>query len=99
MNMVASNFVEMDNCGTANICCGGGGGVSSNSRAEELRIKAFGSKKKQLDDVKPDAMVTACANCRNVLEEALDEWDVDMEVLGLTELVAEYLDETPPANT
>ncbi|MBT6406792.1 MAG: (Fe-S)-binding protein, partial [Rhodospirillaceae bacterium] len=53
MNMVASNFVEMDNCGTANICCGGGGGVSSNSRAEELRIKAFGSKKKQLDDVKP----------------------------------------------
>ncbi|MHA1598721.1 MAG: (Fe-S)-binding protein, partial [Alphaproteobacteria bacterium] len=40
MNMVAGNFVEMENHGTANICCGGGGGVSSNPRAEELRIKA-----------------------------------------------------------
>jgi len=94
MNMVSSNFVEMDNHGTANICCGGGGGVSSNSRAETLRLKAFASKKKQLDAVQPDALVTACANCRNVLEEAIDDYEMEMPVLGLTELVAEYLDET-----
>ena len=93
MNQVASNFVEMTPTGSANICCGGGGGVSSNSDAEELRIIAFGSKKRQLDDVKPDALVTACGNCRNVLEEAIDENEMELPVLGLTELLAEYLDD------
>lgn len=93
LNMVASNFVEMTPNGAANICCGGGGGVSSNPNAEELRIIAFGSKKRQLDAIKPDAMVTACGNCRNVLEEAIDENGMTMPVLGLTELLAEYLDD------
>ena len=93
LNKVSDNFIEMENCGTANICCGGGGGVSSNSRAEELRIKSFISKKRQLDAVGPEALVTACGNCRNVLEEALDEFEMDLPVLGLTELVAEYLDD------
>ena len=93
LNLVADNFVEMTPSASANICCGGGGGVSSNAGAEELRLKAFGSKKRQLDAVKPDAMVTACGNCRNVLEEAIDENDMIMPVLGLTELLAEYLDD------
>ena len=93
LHMVSDNFIEMENYGVANICCGGGGGVSSNSRAEELRIKSFGAKKKQLDAVGPEALVTACGNCRNVLEEAIDEFGMDLPVLGLTELVAEYLDD------
>jgi len=93
MNQVADNFVEMSPSGAANICCGGGGGVSSNSRAEDLRITAFAAKKEQLDDVQPDALVTACGNCRNVLEEAMDVYDMDMPVLGLTELLATYLDD------
>jgi len=93
LNLVSGNFIEMENAGVANICCGGGGGVSSNARAEKLRITAFGAKKKQLDAVKPEALVTACGNCRNVLEEAIDEYEMDLPVLGLTELVAEYLDD------
>ena len=93
LHMVSDNFIEMENYGVANICCGGGGGVSSNSRAEELRIKSFGAKKKQLDAVGPEALVTACGNFRNVLEEAIDEFGMDLPVLGLTELVAEYLDD------
>lgn len=93
LGQIADNFVEMSPNKEANICCGGGGGVSSNARAEELRITAFGSKKRQLDDVKPDAMVTACGNCRNVLEEAIDEYDMVMPVLSITELLAEYLND------
>ncbi len=93
LNLVSGNFIEMENAGVANICCGGGGGVSSNARAEKLRITAFGAKKRQLDAVKPEALVTACGNCRNVLEEAIDEYEMDLPVLGLTELVAEYLDD------
>jgi len=93
LNLVSGNFIEMENAGVANICCGGGGGVSSNARAEKLRITSFGAKKRQLDAVKPEALVTACGNCRNVLEEAIDEYEMDLPVLGLTELVAEYLDD------
>lgn len=94
LGAVASNFVEMENAGVANICCGGGGGVSSLPDAEEQRIKAFACKKKQLDDLgELDGMVTSCANCRNVLEEAIDEFGMDLPVIGLTELLAEYLDD------
>ena len=92
INQVSSNFIEMQNHGAANICCGGGGGVSSNPRAEELRIKAFACKKEQIDELGGiEAMVTSCANCRNVLEEAIDEFEMDLPVVGLTELVAMYL--------
>ncbi|MCV6638068.1 hypothetical protein [Candidatus Albibeggiatoa sp. nov. NOAA] len=48
-------------------------------------------KKNQLDEVKADALVTACANCRIVMEEGLEAYDMDVPILGLTELLAEHL--------
>lgn len=91
MGMVTSNFVEMKDHGKMAWCCGGGGGVSSNEDADELRIKVFNRKKAQLQETEADALVTACANCRMVIEEGLEEYRVDMPVLGLSELVAEHL--------
>jgi len=93
LNSVSDGFVEMKNAGVANICCGGGGGVSSNPRAERYRLKAFAAKKKQIDDLENiEALVTSCANCRNVLEEAIDAYGMELPVLGLVELLAEYLE-------
>jgi len=93
LNQVSDGFVEMEFAGIANICCGGGGGVSANPRAEEKRLKAFACKKKQIDDLGGvEALITSCANCRNVLEEAIDEYGMELPVLGLTELLAEYLE-------
>ncbi len=93
LSSVSEGFVEMKHAGVANICCGGGGGVSSNPRAEEHRIKAFASKKKQIDDLGGvEALVTSCANCRNVIEEAIDVYGMELPVIGLTELLAEYLE-------
>jgi Fe-S oxidoreductase len=91
LNMVATDFREMNDHGVMNWCCGGGGGVSANERAEELRLKAFKRKKSQLDELGVTTMVTACANCRIVLEEGLEHYNMDVEVLGLTELLADYL--------
>lgn len=91
LNMVARDFVEMPDAGKANWCCGGGGGVSANEDAEELRLIAFRKKKAQLDAVKPDTLVTACANCRIVLEEGLEHYQMDIPVVGLTEMIAEHL--------
>ena len=91
MNMVTTNFVEMTDHGKWNWCCGGGGGVSSNEDAEELRIKAFKRKKEQIEETGADVLVTACANCRLVIEEGLEEYKVEIPITGLSELVAEHL--------
>jgi Fe-S oxidoreductase len=91
LNMVAENFVEMPEHGTMNWCCGAGGGVSTNERADELRLKAFKRKQAQLNAVQPDALVSACSNCRIQLEEGLEENSMDIPVLSLTETIAAHL--------
>ncbi len=93
LNMVAEDFVEMPETGTMNWCCGAGGGVSSNERADEIRLKAFNRKKQQLDAIHPEAIVSACSNCRIHLEDGLEEYGMDMPVISLTETIAEHLAE------
>lgn len=91
LDMVADNFVEMPDTGKMNWCCGAGGGVSSNERADEIRLKVFQRKKEQLDAIKPDAIVSACSNCRLNLEDALEEYNMDIPLLSLTEMLADHL--------
>ena len=91
MREMSENFVEMPEAGQMNWCCGAGGGVSSNERADELRIKVFNRKKSQLDSIKVDGMVSACSNCRIHLEEGLEEYHMELPVLSLTETIAEHL--------
>lgn len=91
MNLVAENFVDLKEHGKYQWCCGAGGGVSSNERAEPLKIAAFKRKKAQIEEVSPDRMVTMCATCRTQLEEGLEEFNMDIPVVGLTEMIAEHL--------
>jgi len=93
LNMVADNFVEMPEAGKMNWCCGAGGGVSSNERADDLRLKTFARKKTQLDAINVNAIVTACSNCRIHLEEGLEEYHMELPLLSLTETIAEHLAE------
>lgn len=92
MHAVSDRFAEMPGGGAASFCCGGGGGVSAIHRAEPLRFAAFARKKAQVDATGAEAVVTACSNCRNVLEEAIEHYGMTLPVLGLTELVAQYLE-------
>jgi Fe-S oxidoreductase len=93
IDMISDNFVEMPDPGKLNWCCGAGGGVSANERAEEIRLKVFQRKKDQLDAIKPDAIVSACSNCRIHLEDGLEEYNMDIPLLSLTETIAEHLAE------
>jgi Fe-S oxidoreductase len=91
VNAVAENFVDLKEHGRYQWCCGAGGGVSSNERAEELRMSAFKRKKAQIEEVEPDRMVTMCATCRTQLEEGLEEFNMDIPVVGLAEMIADHL--------
>ncbi len=93
LNSVTSNFVEMPCAGIWNWCCGGGGGVSANPDADELRLKTFAIKKQQLDSTGAKTLVTSCSNCRNMLEDGVEEYKMDIEVIGLGELIADHLKE------
>ncbi len=97
LGMVAAEFVETSDPGAWNWCCGGGGGVSANHRAEALRFKVFAVKKRQFEAAGAEGVVTACSNCRNVLEQAIEHYGMELPVLGLTEMIAQYLDEGEPA--
>ena len=97
VKMVVKDFVDMPEAGKMNWCCGAGGGVSASEEAGELKPPAFNAKKRQLEAVKPDKLITACANCRIQLEEGLEENNMDIPVIGLTELLAEHLVETGKA--
>jgi Fe-S oxidoreductase len=93
LNMVAKNYVETSDPGKMNWCCGGGGGVSAIEEAEDLRFTAFKVKKTQLEQTGAKTLVTACANCRIVLEEGLEHYKMDIPVVGLTETIAAHLAE------
>ncbi|NOQ70041.1 MAG: 4Fe-4S dicluster domain-containing protein [Gammaproteobacteria bacterium] len=93
INMFSDNFVEMPDHGKMNWCCGAGGGVSANERADEIRLKVFQRKKDQFDAIKPDAIISACSNCRIHLEDGLEEYNMDIPLMSLTETLAEHLAE------
>lgn len=97
LSMIAPNFVEMQDAGVMNWCCGAGGGVSANEDADEVRHSAFNRKKTQLEALDIDAVVTACANCRIQLEDGLEMNEMDIPVMGLTEMLAEHLIEDKPS--
>jgi Fe-S oxidoreductase len=92
IKMVAENFVEMEETGAANWCCGGGGGVSSIERTEPLRRQAFNKKKSQLDALNVVSVVTACSNCRHMIEDGVENNHMNVKVLSLTEMLAEHVE-------
>jgi Fe-S oxidoreductase len=94
LKMVAKNFVEMEDHGQMNWCCGGGGGVSAIEESHELRTTVFKRKKSQLDALKVEKLVTACANCRIIMEEGMEAYQMEMPMVGLTEMLAEHLPQT-----
>ena len=56
-------------------------------------MKVSARKKAQRDEREVNTLVTACANCRIMLEEGLEEYNMDLPVIGLTELLTEHPEE------
>ena len=69
------------------MCCGGGGGhfwmdLKSDKRINNMRIQ-------QAIEAKADTVVTSCAYCKQMLEDAVKALDLDerLEVMDIASLV------------
>jgi Fe-S oxidoreductase len=95
LQQVVSDYRPVTDRNKWNWCCGGGGGASAihEPDAEELRFQAFRIKKHQIEEAGVSTMVTFCANCRIVLEEGIDHYGMDTQLVGLTELIAAHLED------
>lgn len=91
LNALGLELRETADSGDLNFCCGGGGGVIANRRADGLRRKAFQIKMAQIDATGAQMALTSCANCRQSFDDgqAFYKWDRSMG--SLVELVAERL--------
>ena len=85
------DFREMENGGDYNWCCGGGGGVVTIHRADDLRYKVFKLKMEQVEDTKAEKLVSSCSNCRQNFDDCQTHYDWDYKMDSLLELVAENL--------
>jgi Fe-S oxidoreductase len=82
---------ETEDAGDFSYCCGGGGGVIANRRADGLRRRAFEIKMRQLDATAAALTLTSCANCRQSFDDGEAHYRWDRHMGSLLELVAERL--------
>ena len=93
MKHLGVDFREMQNGGDYNWCCGGGGGVVTIHRADELRYKVFKLKMDQVEATEADALLSSCANCRQSFDDAQNHYNWKYTAESLLELVAENLED------
>jgi Fe-S oxidoreductase len=86
---------EMHPTRGTNWCCGGGGGVIANHRADDLRHRVFRIKMEQIERTGAEVPVTSCANCRQTFDDGQAHYNWDVEMHSLLELVADNMVEEP----
>ncbi len=89
------DFRELRGGGDYNWCCGGGGGVVTIHRADELRYKVFKLKMEQVEATDADTLLSSCSNCRQSFDDCQSHYDWKYKMGSLLELVADNLEEEP----
>jgi len=90
LRAVTDDFVELQPNRSLNWCCGGGGGLVI-AAEPEFRMKTSKVKADQLKASGADIVATACEMCYAQLSELVDEYELDMKVEFVSNLVAQAL--------
>jgi Fe-S oxidoreductase len=78
----------MEPHGKHNYCCGGGGGTVSIDEMRDFRTKIGGKRKaEQLRATGARYVIAPCANCKKQLKEVIEDHKVDIELIGLHDLI------------
>ena len=77
--------------GDYNWCCGGGGGVVTIHRADDLRHKVFKIKMEQVEETGADELLTSCSNCRQTFDDGQEHFNWKYTMGSLLEAVADNL--------
>ena len=91
MEALGLDLREMTPAGDFNWCCGGGGGVVTIHRADDLRYKVLELKMDQVEATGADTVLSTCSNCRQSFNDAQQHFNWDKKMESLLELVAENL--------
>jgi Fe-S oxidoreductase len=86
-----TNFIEMTPNRTDNYCCGGGGGMLAMGEYAERRIKAGKIKAEQIRKTGAKVVATPCHNCIDQLMELNKEYNLNVEIKTVSEIVADAL--------
>jgi Fe-S oxidoreductase len=87
INKIAEQFIEMKPNKSRNWCCGGGGGLVAVPEFENVRILTGAVKAKQINETKAEIVVAPCENCKQQITSIKEKYNLNVEVMGLVDLV------------
>jgi Fe-S oxidoreductase len=90
LKALTDDFVDMSPNRRENWCCGGGGGLVI-AQEPEFRMMTSRVKADQIKATGADVVTTACEMCFAQLKDINDDFELDMEVKLVSDLVAEAL--------
>jgi Fe-S oxidoreductase len=90
LKALTDDFVDLTPNRQANWCCGGGGGLVL-AAEPEFRMQSSKVKADQIKAVGADIVATACEMCFAQLKDLNDDYEMDLDVRLVSDLVAEAL--------
>lgn len=87
----AQDFREMTPNRERNFCCGAGSGLVAILEWQDMRLKAGQPKAEQIRTTGASVVITSCDNCRLQITELNEHYGLNVQVMGLAELVVKAL--------
>jgi Fe-S oxidoreductase len=91
LRRLAADYRELIPNREKNWCCGGGGGIQAAPDLEEFRLRSGQKKVEQIKRSGAKVVVAPCDNCRLQLDDLNREYNLDVKICSVMELVADAL--------
>ena len=92
MPYIAEDFRDMSPDREYNHCCGGGGGfIPMGPEFKERRMVSGRIKAEQIEETGAKIVITPCHNCYDQINDLNKEYNLDIKVLSLKEVICESM--------